>query len=92
MYVFGMQEELYAVGERERVGGRGWGPGARGWGRKTDLCMRQQALYVLRHTGGVVCRGAANALDHVYTIARLLADRTVVLRAPEVGSLLCHLS
>ena len=54
--------------------------------------MWQQALYVLGHTGGVVCSGAANALDHVYPITRLLTDRTIVLRASKVGSLLRHLS
>ena len=54
--------------------------------------MGQQALNILGHTGGVVCSGAANAFDHVHPIARLLADRTVVLRASKVCSLLGHLS
>lgn len=54
--------------------------------------MGQQALDVLGHTGGVVCSGAADALDHVHTITRLLADGTVVLWAAEVSALLGHLS
>lgn len=58
----------------------------------SHLGMGQQALDVLGHAGGVVCCGTANALDHVYAIARLLAEGTVVLWAPEVRALLRHLS
>lgn len=54
--------------------------------------MGQQALDVLGHTGGVICSGTADALHHVHTIARLLADGTVVLWAAEVSALLGHLS
>ena len=55
------------------------------------LGMWQQTLDVLRHAGGVVGCGAAYALHHVHAVARLLADSTVVLGAPEVGPLLGHL-
>lgn len=54
--------------------------------------MRHKALDVLWHAGGVVGGGAADALDHVHPIPRLVADITVVLGAPEVGALLRHLS
>lgn len=78
------------LGSREKLGAGRAGAG-RG-GQATNLCMWQQALYVLGHTGRVVCSGAANAFDHVHAIARFSADRTVVLRASKVGSLLGHLS
>ena len=54
--------------------------------------MGDEALDILGHTGRMVGSGAANALDHVHPIARLLADGTVVLWAPEVSALLGHLS
>lgn len=39
----------------------------------------------------MVRSGAADALHHIYSIPRLAAESTIVLRAPEVGALLRHL-
>ena len=56
------------------------------------LVGRDQALEVLGHAGGVVGRGAPQALDHVNAVPALTAAGTVVLGAPKVHTLLGHLS
>lgn len=53
--------------------------------------MRQQALDFLGHARGVVRCGTANALHHVHAVTRLVTYCAVVLRASEMGPLLCHL-
>lgn len=58
----------------------------------THLAVLQHLACILGHAGCVVGCGAARTLDHILPIARLTAHVAVVLRAPEVGALLGHLS